>query len=214
MPYDQHFYRLYEDYLHEPLVRDRHGRAFGFFHDAIEQRTPLLRVDVIDLGCGLGEYRRFGFRPVGRYLGIDKEDTTANVPAARGKETPLVKPQIKADYTDPAFLDRLPFTPNAFISLFSIEACLPVADRYALYHELFVRMPTLRIGMSAGFSYASKRDQETIGENGDIVSYQTIDGPYDHVDPLFEEERLVLRVPSAMFGPDVVEVWKFFFRKS
>lgn len=207
MPYDEHFYRLYEAYLHEPTVRANHTRALKHFEDMRLLHTGCVH-DVIDLGCGLGEYPRFAQRFGGRYVGFDKENATLFVPEAESRFTPVV-----ADYTDHKLAERLNWRPNAFISLFSIEACLPVGERYALYHRLFKTIPSLACGMSAGFYYASKRNEETVEENGNIVSYQTIDDPYDHVDPLFEEDRLILRTPSALFGPDVVEVWKFFQRK-
>ncbi len=135
-----------------------------------------------------------------QYVGVDKNDTG------------VVRPFIQSDYTDLSFLENLPFAPNAFVSLFSIEACLPKKKRYRLYEELFERAD-ISIGLSAGFYYESKKDQDTVGETGGIISYQTIEPLEYHDSDVFEEMRIVLKTPSAMFGPDVVEVWKILTRR-
>ncbi|MFA6604020.1 MAG: class I SAM-dependent methyltransferase [Patescibacteria group bacterium] len=195
MAYDQKFFEAYAQYLAEPTVRENHGWVFRIF----DGRCNAKQAAVVDLGCGLGEYFRHGaFR---EYVGVDRHD-----PGHPGRV-------ISGDYADPAFLrSQLPFPPQAFVSLFSIEACLPVVERYRIYGELFRNFPELTCGLVGGFYYESRRDQETVDEAGNIVSYQTIDRLGEHPLAGIEESRLEMHTPSLMFGPDVVEVWKIFRR--
>lgn len=198
MGYDKEFFRLYADYVQESTVRESHDYAFAVFSRLAGQRHRR----IIDLGCGLGEFARYGGLRCGdRYLGIDRHNAA--------KPNPL---QID-DYTDPNFVSRLPFAPTDAVSLFSIEACLPAAERYRLYEGLFERLPKLRLMMTAGFYYLSKSGQETVGETGGIVSYQTVEPLGAFVSSRFDEMRLEQHTPSAMFGDDVIEVWKYLERK-
>ncbi len=196
MTYDQEFFRLYRDYLREPVVRENHARAFECFRALAGGRE----LTVLDFGCGLGEYRRFG--SYSRYVGVDREDTGG------------VSGLIQADYTTLDFLPRLPCTPNAFVSLFSVECCMPPEARYALYEKIFAALPGLDVGMAGGFFYERRRELPKVSEAGGLVSYQSIEDPLAHLSPTFLELRLAMRTPSALFGDDVVEVWKFFKRRA
>ena len=101
----------------------------------------------------------------------------------------------------------------AFISLFSVECCQLATIKYDLYNRIFSEFPTIGYGLVGGFFYQSKRDQESVSETGEIISYQTIEDPSLYISNLFTELRIHLHTPSKMFGQDVIEVWKFFIRK-
>ena len=195
MAYDENFYRMYQEYLREPVVRANHSRMFA----KLAQFLPG-KLRVMDLGCGSGEYPTFDGHHY-RYVGVDLINTGQ------------LQDFIQADYIKENLTDKLPFKPNAFLSLFSIECCHPVDARYALYEKLFAEHPSLELGAASGFFYESKRHQPTVSETGDIVSYQTIEDPAQYISPTFDEARIHMRTPSKMFGPDVIEVWKFLFRK-
>lgn len=198
MPYDEIFYQRYQEYLREDTVRKSHDFAFAWFK-RFTHSAPLL---VVDLGCGLGEYEKFG-NPA-RYAGVDMNDSGA------------VDNFIHADYHDFGFLKQLNFMPNAFVSLFSIEPFHPAREKYVLYEKIFSQIPSITWGLVSGFFYESKRDKEVVEElkgAEKIVSYQTIEGEAKHVSKIFSERRLYISTPSKMFGKDVIEVWKIFSRR-
>lgn len=190
MAYDEKFYSMYREYLLEDTVRENHNRMFKSFREKT-QPTPLL---VVDLGCGLGEYSQYGSHD--RYVGVDLNNPND------------IKDFVQADYHTPNLAELLPFAPTAAVSLFSIECCHSAPEKYALYEKLFERLPSLQYALVSGFFYESKHDQETVGEAGGIVSFQTIEAPEAYESPVFTEERTQINTPSKMFGPDVVEVFK------
>lgn len=192
MPYDKDFFQRYEAYLEEPTVRTNHNHAFARFR---EISGGSLRV--IDLGCGLGEFCLYGIYV--DYLGIDLNPPNSGR-AYRAGDWRLGIPK------------GLPFVPNAFVSLFSIEPFLPAEERYALYTKIFAENPKIRYGLSAGFYYLSQSDEEQVIETGGIVSYQSISTIGQHPTHGFHEERAFIHTPSTMFGDDVMEVWKTFVR--
>lgn len=198
MAYDKKFYDMYREYLKETSVRASHDFVFKQFKTMMEEF-----LFVIDLGCGLGEYHRYGL-PFS-YVGFDLNDL--------GQEFLLVT----ADYHDMDMVKaglHLRLIPNAFVSLFSIECFHPAPERYALYNEIFKTFHSIRFGLVGGFFYESKREQETVQERGKIVSYQTIEDPSLYISDLFSEFRLHIRTPSKMFSSDVIEVWKIFIRRA
>jgi SAM-dependent methyltransferase len=202
--YDQAFYSAYLRYLAEPVVRRNHDEMFEFFRrwtgPCSLQVGPWL--SVVDLGCGLGEFERHGdWR---RYVGVDRNDT--------GK----VKDFIHGDYSDLAGVKALlRWEPDAFVSLFSIEACFLPDERYTLYDRVFDAWPSIRFGMVSGFYYQNRLDEPVVSEaGGAIVSCQTIEKQADFLSSRFFEVRTSLRTPSELFGDDVVEVWKFFARRA
>ena len=194
MSYDKEFYQMYQAYLREKVVRANHNKIFECFRRLIQPMELL----VVDLGCGLGEYSLHGSYT--KYVGIDVNDTGQ------------VKSYVQTDYHNPNFATLLPFVPTAFVSLFSIECCHSVDDKYALYEQIFTNIPSIRYGLVVGFFYESKRDLETVGEAGGIVSYQTNEDPSLYISNTFSEFRIHMRTPSKMFGDDVIEVWKFLSR--
>src|SRR3989344_2270053 len=193
MAYDKSFYEMYADYLTEKSVRASHDFIFRQFLEIAGSN-----LHVIDLGCGLGEYFQYG--SFTRYVGVDKNNL--------GDGFRL----IKEDYYD---LDKVKdglslylVVPNILVSLFSIECFYSVPDKYAFYERIFKEFPSIEFGLVSGFFYESKRNQETVGEAGGIVSHQTIEDPSLYISEVFTESRLHLKTPSKMFGPDVIEVWK------
>lgn len=196
MAYDENFYVRYAEYLQEPVVRKNHNHAFAIFSSLVKPGIPR----VIDCGCGIGEYATYN-PDHAIYIGIDVQSVGA------------LKNLIVADYRELAFGSHIPFIPNAFISLFSIECCNPAKIRYELYHRIFQKFDTIRFGMTSGFFYASRRNKEMVAETGEIISYQTIEDPASVISPFFTELRVHMQTPSKMFGDDVIEVWKFFIRK-
>ena len=197
MAYDKGFYERYERYLKEESVRASHDLVFRQFEKVAGERLY-----VVDLGCGLGEFCQYGL-PYS-YVGVDLNYIGGHFRL------------IKTDYHDlDAVKARLyPYlTPNAFVSLFSIECFHSAAEKYTLYRKIFETFPTIQFGLAGGFFYESKRGQETVGETGNIVSYQTIEDPVLYISDIFAEFRLHIRTPSQMFDSDVIEVWKIFIRR-
>ena len=196
MPYDESFYQKYREYLQEQAVRRNHDHIFKIFASLLHPDSP----HVIDLGCGTGEYATYDRRHAA-YVGIDLNNAaSANL-------------FVQADYLNLDFINLLPFLPNAFVSLFSVECCHSAESKYAFYNRIFSEFLTIRCGVASGFFYESRRNCETVSETGEIISYQTIEDPSLHISSQFSELRIHLHTPSKMFGDDVVEVWKLFVRK-
>lgn len=199
MGYDNDFYAAYERYLEEETVADAHTMAVSLlgYPDAI-----------LDLGCGKSNeiLRRMREKP-DVYLGVD-----AN--AAPGGPTvlsELTHRVIKGDYRDGGDLERVlaaSWGIDTFVSLFSTEITGPSADNYAIYDRLFDR--GFKEGLVSGFYYVSKKSHNPIGESGGLTSWQTLDAPEDVIREAYTETRLIMPVPSMLFGPDVYEVWKLF----
>src|SRR3989344_2877093 len=109
MSYDENFYAKYDQYLKEPAVRHNHDYMFSIFASILLPDSPR----VIDLGCGVGEYATYDQLHTA-YVGIDLNKNS------------LVIPFIHTNYLKLNFREILPFLPNAFASLFSVECCNPV----------------------------------------------------------------------------------------
>lgn len=198
MTYDNEFYKMYREYLREKTVRNAHNWIFK-----IVMQNPDFQ-NVVDLGCGLSEFLTYA-NPK-EYIGIDVNAETTS--KKHEKRT------VKGDYRK-GNLEELvsPSNPTAFISLFSVEIIAPKEANYKLYKEIFENFPSIKSGLVSGFYYVSKKDKNPIGETGGIQSYQTLENPEDVISNVFSEKRIILPVPSKMFGSDVYEVWKFLERK-
>ena len=197
MGYDDDFYKMYRDYLSEPAVRGAHDWIFAI------ARLNRDFQDVVDFGCGAFNEFNVYARP-SLYLGID-----VNAPA----DDPLLIQVNYRQFSDLTQLFKQTLPPTAFVSLFSTEITAPREENYAFYEKVFGELPTVKSGLVSGFYYASKKGTNPIGETGGILSYQTLERLEDVSSALFSERRIVLPIPSKMFGPDVFEVWKFFDRK-
>ena len=191
MSYDDTFYTRYQAYLNEPTVRRNHDRALDFFADFMPPERK-----VVDLGCGTGEYRQFG--AYAEYVGIDK------VPG------PAV--DTACDYE--CDLPELPFEPNVFVSLFSIEACMPESTRRYLYASLFRQLPLVQSAITSGFYYEDKAREEAVRETGGLTSYQSILRLHEFESEIYDETHLIMRTPSKMFGDNVIEVWKLLEKRN
>lgn len=199
MPYDDEFYARYADYLGEPSVRRAHDWAFS-----IATSNPNFK-QVIDLGCG--QCQEFTQTRPNYYVGFDLN------PGELATALTLPLDYRSIDWADPQtrFICR---SATAFVSLFSTEITAPVAENYDFYEGLFAQLPNLQAGLVSGFYYADERQYNNpVREAGDILSYQTLEAPEAVLSHVFREFRIVMPVPSKMFGPVVWEVWKFFSRR-
>jgi SAM-dependent methyltransferase len=190
MSYDKDFFNQYSDYLKENSVRISHNSAFRLLADYHS---------VLDLGCGLGEFLNYKY--FNEYIGMDIEN--------RGLPSQYF---IQGDYTISKF-DNLPFEPTLVVSLFSIEACYSYKDCNHFYEKIFALLPKVNRIMSSGFFYLSKSKDETVGETGGITSFQTISDPEFYNNSIYSESRYITETPSKMFGPDVVEVFRYLERR-
>jgi hypothetical protein len=195
MSYDSDFYTAYAAYLQEPTVREAHDWVF-----AIAASTVPALSHVVDLGCGqFNEYYQHA-QPK-KYLGID-----VNVEPSRRPGQLLVQ----ADYRTAdlkSIIGRR--RPTGFVSLFSCENTAPVEDNYRFYRNLFDQFG-FKAGLVSGFFYSGSRDINPIGEAGGIQSFQMLENIEDVRCKEFVERRIVLPVPSKLFGANVYEGWKIF----
>lgn len=204
MSYNSDFYKAYEEYLKEPIVREAHN---WIVDDIFLEMRDLCSSTILDLGCGQSHEFLRHIVPFQdwSYYGID-----LNV------ETHSTKPRIsfvKADYRTFDFKFLGSFGINPFISLFSSEITAPSQENYKLYERIFAEIPTIKYGLVSGFFYASKKDKPIVNETGDITSYQTLENIEDVISSTFKETRIILPVPSKLFGDDVYEIWKIFKRR-
>jgi len=198
MGYDQDFYNAYKAYLNESAVRLAHDSIFK-----IASLNPDFR-NVVDFGCGMfNEF--YEFAKPDKYLGIDLN-------TSESKPNKLL---LQIDYRKikDLGLQAGNHSPTAFVSLFSSEITAPTNENYEFYERVFREIPSIKFGLVSGFYYVSKKDQNPIGEPGGLMSYQTLEAIEDVSSDVFTETRIILPVPSKMFGKDVFEVWKFFERK-
>lgn len=199
MSYNQEFFTEYKNYLQEPLVRNVHNWMFRIFEDTFPQwKCPF---NIIDFGCGqCCEYHNYG--QVSGYVGLDLD--------------PIRRPTMyQCDYTKVSSdeIKRFATFPlHGFVSLFSTECCMAAPEKYAFYDKVFDEYE-MQTGLVSGFYYKNRIKEEKVSETGGIVSYQTIEAQKDYIPKRFIEMRTCVNVPSKMFGPDVVEVWKLLIRK-
>ncbi len=199
MAYDNDFYNAYKSYLAEKTVRRAHDRVFEIaMLDANMQ-------SVVDFGCGMFNEFYVYARPK-TYIGVDINVETS----LKGN-----KRLVKADYRSCESLNKLvtPDSPTSFTSLFSTEITAPAKQNYKFYEMVFEHIPSIQSGLVSGFYYVSKKGKNPIGEAGGLTSYQTLEEIESVRSDVFDESRIVMHVPSKMFGQDVYEVWKLFARR-
>lgn len=198
MSYDTEFYKAYERYLAEPSVREAHDWAIS----SLNMSLPF-NVSCIDFGCGQSlEYHRYnGPNP---YMGIDEN---VNIKTDR-----CWIRFIKADYRTMDLSLLISFNAHIFVSLFSSEITNHYLDNYKFYKRVFHEIPSLKVGLVSGFYYGHKKNKAIVEEVGNIASYQTLEALDDVQNLIFDEKRIVMHVPSHLFGDDVYEVWKLFTR--
>lgn len=196
MGYDSDFYTMYEAYLVEERVRGKHDAVLDMWHTLTWPNSSY----VLDLGCGQSnEYLRFG-PDVRAYQGFDVTESPHG---------------MVLDYRGPELLEAvrsLGWQPDAFVSLFSAECTATPIENAELYEQLFREIPTIKHGLVSGFYYAGRRKENPVRETGGVVSWQTVDHLEHEVSDVYDEIRVLARVPSAMFGDDVVEVWRMLTR--
>jgi hypothetical protein len=203
MSYNKSFYERYADYLKEKSVREAHDWIFSLFTYKWKDGERYPFGDYIDLGCGkCNEF--FHYYRHGYYMGVDlnADENNRKIIMRRG------------DYRDKKFLKSvMDENHGAFVSLFSSEITAPYEENYKLYNWIFKTFPNIRAGLVSGFYYEKRKHSVRIRETGDIISFQSIENYSDCKRIGYTEKRIYLPVPSKMFGPDVVEVWKIFDRK-
>jgi hypothetical protein len=160
--------------------------------------------NVVDFGCG--RFKEFlVYAKPEEYTGID-------INISQDYLNPICF--IKADYRKiKKFSDFISPNITSFVSLFSTEITAPREDNYKFYERIFNELPSIQLGLVSGFYYSGRKNQNPIVETGGVVSFQTLDNVEDVTSDIFTEKRVILPVPSEMFGKDVFEVWKFFARK-
>jgi hypothetical protein len=199
MSYGTSFFDEYKNYLREPLVRNVHNWMFRIFEDTCPKwKHPL---NIIDFGCGqCCEYHNHG--QFSGYVGLDLD--------------PIRRPSMyQCDYTKinaNEIKGFAGFPPYSFVSLFSTECCMSATEKYVFYDKIFQEYD-MQTGLVSGFYYKNRIQEEKVQETGGIVSYQTLEDQKDYPRKHFIEMRTYVDVPSKMFGPDVVEVWKLLIRK-
>ena len=85
--------------------------------------------------------------------------------------------------------------------------------KYEFYEKIF-NNTSIQYGLVAGFFYLDQRDLLYCKEEGFEKVYMTTERQLDYYSDTFEEWRQYIHVPSEMFGPNLMEVWKFFKRKN
>lgn len=189
--YNKDFYSAYERYLKSGLVRQSHDNMFKLASSIGNFKN------VVDLGCG--QYKEFLQHSchIENYVGIDENAIGPN--------------DIKANYRS-FDLSVLNFKPTSFVSLFSTEITAPYRENYILYNKIFNDIPSIQYGLVSGFYYYDQKNINPIIEFGGLKSYQTLENLEEVESNIFKEIRVVLPVPSEMFGATVHEVWKVFIR--
>lgn len=202
MGYDKDFYRLYQDYIMEDSVRAAHNWVFD-----VATRSDKLN-SVIDLGCGQSREFFLFARPA-LYIGVDQNPHPDHDNVVQGDYRELLTFEQRRNCLNPFHRDV-----TGFVSLFSSEITGIPEQNYELYKTIFEHFPRIECGLVSGFYYISKRDLPEVEEVGGLISHQTIDRIEDQEDQRteFSEKRIILPVPSKLFGEDVIEVWKIFER--
>ena len=199
------FWTKYEEYRKETWEQ----------HKNIVRRFNLIPHTLLDLGCGRTLSAMRMFEPI-CYIGLDKEP--ASVKDVYGYNMDQYRTDI-LDYRDLESVQKYlktkyelygyyGFEPTLVTSFFSSELTAPQHENATFYRELFKRIPTLKNILVSGFYYSRKRNAPVVEEVGGLISHQTI-GDLDYDLP---ETRILERVPSTLFGPDVVEVWRLLKR--
>lgn len=198
MGYDKDWYNAYEAYLVEPGVRKAHDWAFSLIKGDEDFQY------VVDLGCGQSqEYLRY-VKPHS-YLGIDQNAEKSDY------INDLNSRVIKGNYRDAEVLKKNIHMERAFVSLFSSEVHGSCVDNYNLYNALFWAFPRLQKAIVSGLYHGPKKNENPMIANGNVI-YQTREDIDDCHRVGYTEKRIILHVPSKMFGEHEVEVWKIFER--
>lgn len=198
MAYDPEFYKLYEAYQQEPIVRANHDRMFKF-------ASTLGFEDILDLGCG--QYTEFlKHSKCKSYFGIDM-----NAINSWSDTATIAKGNYRNLYLVSAMLNGR--RPDAFVSLFSTEIMADAKENATFYQEIFEKIPSVSQGLVAGFYYWNRKNENPVTENGGLLSYQTNAPLENDLSDKLSETRIEMHTPSTLFGQDVIEVWRFLHRK-
>ena len=194
MAHDANFFNAYKMELSSGVVRDTHDEIFTDFGRLVGDD-----LNIVDLGCGSCEFHTYAKYEHNLYFGIDLHHIEPEMPVAQGT------------FNDVMTIN-LPFDPTGFVSLFSTELKLSAKERYKLYEAMFRKFPNLRAGMVSGIYHLGMENEEMTLESHGIRDFQTNEHPRDVRSDVFQEYRTYRHVPSKLFGPNVIEVWKFLLR--
>ena len=204
----EEFYKLYIDYLREPVVCDAHIKII----EAMASFDPDMKFgDIVDLGCGKSnEFYYRSHREMSSYIGIDLNAECDGVYRAQ-------KQTFIANYRDLDTVQNIIYKTgfydtDVFVSLFSTEITADYKTNLEFYNNIFNKFNNSSILVS-GFYYSSKKYKNPIKENGGLLSFQTLEPIEAQESGWFTQIRIEIPVPSQLFGKDVVEVWKLLQRK-
>ena len=196
------WWKQYEQWAKE--TEDVHERLAD-----IAKQRPFWDVEyVIDLGCGrlhLGAslFADWGYDYIGvdlepQHLDGDDDPVSFEKAIAEDRDSYSV---VQADYRDLPW--HLVSSHSVVVSLFSTELYLDDPDE--LYQRIF-KVAGVRAIVAAGVLYRGHEEANRIFE-GDVPVRQT-KAACEKSNPLWRETRICCNVPSTMFGPDVIEVWR------
>lgn len=194
---DKSFWEQYAEYVEESLPR--HRRAVNMLLETVSGMS--WDRNLLDLGCGQCREADTLLDPL-KYLGLD-----VNPP----ERDDCVQKNYRADIFEAK--DLILFEPDCFSSIFSSEVTGTYPQNERLYEKVFRAFPSIKWGIVSGFYYGNRPTAPKVLEAGGIVSYQSIAPLEECESEVFDETRLLVKGPSKMFGPDVIEVWKLLERK-
>lgn len=144
------------------------------------------------------------------YVGVDLEIPVENPPKAPDVHLLTADYRTEMDKIQKWMEDRMLGQPRTITSLFSSELTASPEVNSRFYRSLFERFPRLERLIVSGFYYSERRRKSRVEEVSGLLSWQSI----GDLETELDERRHLMRVPSKLFGPDVVEVWREFIRPS
>lgn len=195
---EDEFWQKYRVYFRETL--NDHKSILGHF-PALKPSSGFSVVEnVLDLGCG----KLFSARELLSprfYVGVDEIVDPVETSDFR---------LVRGNYRDIELLNSIRFHPWVITSLFSSELGASPEENDKFYKQLLDTFQYSAYVLVSGFYYSDRRDLPIVKEAEGLVSHQSIGDLSTDLD----EVRVLKRVPSKMFGADVVEVWRLLSRKN
>lgn len=192
---DSTFFDRYREYLKIPEVRAKHDQIFDIFTGVYNRRyIHAFLPNVIDMGCGTGEFGRYvrdkGSFDYGNYVGVDLDVSRLDVLGAVGIADDYLKHQMGGQH-------------EIAVSLFATEIHLSFSERHFLYKRWFDE--GIKAILVSGIQYLSSPDDKTYTEaTTGITIHQTT-----RTDPVaLNEMRIIQHIPSGFFVEQYLEVWR------
>jgi len=196
---NEEFWREYKEYRLE--TNKYHCIFFNSFF------PEKFYYNVLDLGCGREPLIKYYRVNPDFYTGVDKYTDEFG---------------FKYDYIEES--EKTYWLGNGLkidtvVSLFSSELIIHPFERIKFYEDLFNKIGKkgsflgLRNILVSGFYYENqKHDEECLVDDG-LAGSSWSSLPILRKSDIFDEKVISMRVPSKMFGVDVVEVWRLMSRK-